>query len=241
VFLRKGGDRTSLKGKAYKIGAHWCHTKGRDPEHVAGCEMRVSGYTAEDRAKIAAKAKGQRLKVLHRWLWTIFCEHSKSRGGEIPGRFYDQFTEGAHEERLLKDKVSTVLFHAFNKTPQKYLESFVELLTDDIHRAAHNKTTKSRFPYLSGHSGLEKRLQTKISLEVLEFLRAPKQQDILKTLLLHWHYALMAGALQASEYKWDNKNMQNNLAATCDILVINIAQIPWQHHFSKLPKAQPNN
>ena len=75
VFLRTGGPRESVKGKAYQIGPHWCHFKGISAEQVAGCELRVNGYTEKDRAKIAAQARGQRLKLLQRWFMTVLRNH----------------------------------------------------------------------------------------------------------------------------------------------------------------------
>ena len=72
VYLRSGGQRESVKGKAYQIGPHWCHFKGISAEQVSGCELRVNGYTEKDRAKIAAQARGQRLKLLQRWFWRVF-------------------------------------------------------------------------------------------------------------------------------------------------------------------------
>lgn len=79
VFLRTGGPRESVKGKAYQIGPHWCHFKGISAEQVAGCELRVNGYTEKDRAKIAAQARGQRLKLLQRWFWEVFAlSHKES-------------------------------------------------------------------------------------------------------------------------------------------------------------------
>jgi hypothetical protein len=33
VFLRIGGQRESVKGKAYQIGPHWCHFKGISAEY----------------------------------------------------------------------------------------------------------------------------------------------------------------------------------------------------------------
>jgi len=79
VFLRTGGPRESVKGKAYQIGPHWCHFKGVSAEQVAGCELRVNGYTEQDRAKIAAQARGQRLKLLQRWFWNV-AENNDWRG-----------------------------------------------------------------------------------------------------------------------------------------------------------------
>ena len=75
VFLRTGGQRESVKGKAYQIGPHWCHFKGISKEQVAGCELRVNGYTEKDRAKIAAQARGQRLKLLQRWFMSVLRSH----------------------------------------------------------------------------------------------------------------------------------------------------------------------
>lgn len=74
LFLRMGGQRTSKLGKEYSVHSHWCHFKGVSEEQVAGCELRVSGFTDEDRKKIANKARGQRLKVIQRRIWRILCE-----------------------------------------------------------------------------------------------------------------------------------------------------------------------
>jgi hypothetical protein len=78
VFLRKGGDRTHKKGTPYKVSSHWCHSKGRDPEHVAGCEMRVNGYTHEDRMRIASEARGQRASILEKEFLDIYWRYSCS-------------------------------------------------------------------------------------------------------------------------------------------------------------------
>ena len=74
VFLRVGSDRLSVKGKEFKIGPHWCHFKGISAEQVASCESRVSGYTENDRQRIAAQARGQRLKLLQRWFWSVYTD-----------------------------------------------------------------------------------------------------------------------------------------------------------------------
>jgi hypothetical protein len=84
VFLRIGGDRLSVKGKEYKVGPHWCHFQGISKEQVAGCELRVNGYTEKDRAKIAAQARGQRLELLQRWFWKVLMSaHKESFEGSI--------------------------------------------------------------------------------------------------------------------------------------------------------------
>ena len=71
VYLKSGGDRVSGKGTPYKIGPHFSHRKGTSEEQVASCETRVSNYTDKDRQRIAAKARGQRLKLIQRWFWTL--------------------------------------------------------------------------------------------------------------------------------------------------------------------------
>jgi hypothetical protein len=77
VFLRAGGIRESAKGSLFEVGPHWCHFKGTSKEQVAGCELRVNGYTEKDRAKIAAQARGQRLKLLQRWFWEVLVSSHK--------------------------------------------------------------------------------------------------------------------------------------------------------------------
>ena len=83
VYLRAGGDRKSSKGKPYKIGAHWCHFKGVSDEQVASCESRVNGYSEKDKQRIASKARGQRLKLLQRWMGRIIDRnfHESCYGG----------------------------------------------------------------------------------------------------------------------------------------------------------------
>ena len=84
VFLRIGGDRLSVKGNEYMVGPHWCHFKGVSAEQIAGCEARVSGYTESDRQRIAAKARGQRLKLLQRWFWSVFLSrHEFKYPGDV--------------------------------------------------------------------------------------------------------------------------------------------------------------
>jgi hypothetical protein len=71
VFLRVGGERLSKLGNTYTVGSHWAHFQGKTPEQVANCENRVNGFTAEDKQRIASKARGQRLKLLQRKFWSI--------------------------------------------------------------------------------------------------------------------------------------------------------------------------
>lgn len=76
VFLRKGSDRVSTKGKKFKIPQHWSHFDSVSEEQKASCEARVSAYTEKDRQRIASKARGQRLKWLQRWCFSVFRKYS---------------------------------------------------------------------------------------------------------------------------------------------------------------------
>lgn len=72
VHLRIGGDRLSAKGTPYKIGPHFAHFAGKSAEEVAACELRVNGYSQEDRERIQRVARGQRERWVRRWLWRAF-------------------------------------------------------------------------------------------------------------------------------------------------------------------------
>lgn len=72
VYKRAEGDRISPLGKPFKVGAHFCHRKAVSEEQAAMCEQRVNSYTEEEKQRIAAKARGQRLKLLQRWFWEAF-------------------------------------------------------------------------------------------------------------------------------------------------------------------------
>jgi hypothetical protein len=135
VFLRIGGDRTSPKGKAYQIGPHWCHFKGVSVEQAAGCELRVNNYSEKDRAKIAAQAKGQRLKLLQRWFWEVFrSNHAKS------------FELGIEDsiEKVNKSKNTDIpkWFSKIIKSEQEYnskLRKFVFEELNEIFKAIENQ------------------------------------------------------------------------------------------------------
>lgn len=113
VYLRAGGDRTSKKGKPYKIGAHWCHFKGVSDEQVASCESRVNGYSEKDKQRIAAKARGQRLKLLQRWFWSVFVNQNCNPVLMEVSMIVDDFDPEDIEDRFL-DQSSEYLCNAMN-------------------------------------------------------------------------------------------------------------------------------
>ena len=85
VHLKAGGDRTSTKGKHYKIPQHWAHFAGKSAEEVAACELRVNGYSDAEKEKIQRVARGQRekwiqlnlVKIIDLW-WERWTKHLNS-------------------------------------------------------------------------------------------------------------------------------------------------------------------
>ena len=193
VHLRKGGERLSAKGKSYKFGACWAHTKGRDAEHVAGCEMRVNGYSAEDREEIAAKAKGQRLRRIQRWFRKIVSENPLIQGSYRIARKYKKYIL---QKEVSTDFFTTVLLDLLKNESQ--LESTLRLAWKEIikslatdHLDTELKMTATEvatcLSALKSFSKIDVSLHFKITRECLSFLVAFKQKWVFEEMLcLAW-------------------------------------------------------
>lgn len=251
VFLRTGGDRISPKGTEFKIGPHWCHFKGVSAEQVASCESRVSGYTDKDRQRIAAQARGQRLKLLQRWFWSVvtkappfegiewhcqsLCETFKSQHG-MTEMFLDVLVKKA-----LKKKYDYVRF--LNKLDYERYKGLKSTAFDDNlsevpilghpELAKSDRTISYMNNFLANHVCNERMfdLHKKMSAEAFLFLISNANQDIRKTIFLGTA-AIWLAIFKAPchELRITAKNTDNILYQ----VLMSLMTIPWASEFQRL-------
>lgn len=220
VFLRTGGQRESVKGKAYQIGPHWCHFKGISKEQVAGCELRVNGYTEQDRAKIASQARGQRLKLLQRWFWEVFSHsrqgHNSTMQAKIQrAREYSQHTDMLNRSHALVDFCRWGFYYICKNNLNSWIDGFVEeskqlifdenpnfianCLIDPSEYSSCVESTRQMFTDAYSIAGLElHKAQVK---EVMLFLASRSAQNTLQECLAIYSFSILAiaGGNQDSE------------------------------------------
>jgi len=220
VYLRAGGDRLSSKGKEYKIGAHWCHFKGVSAEQVAACENRVNGYTEKDKQRIAAKARGQRLKLLQRWFWMVADKNKYNldvlEGGVDRDRAQHLIAwmdDGLHLSKHLRNLSE-------QNSPSIIYE---QVIASEIgkHQSFYGVPTPSH-------------LDQSIAREVLSFLATKLNRHSLAEL-----YQCISNALcnfyrmnEIEDSKADCDNAA--LGAVDDALVLWVFSIPWAAEFQRL-------
>lgn len=193
VYLRAGCDRKSSKGKEYKIPKHWSHFAGKTPEQVAACENRVNGYTEKDKQRIAAQARGQRLKLLQRWFWAVWTRRlNEVQWGQIwSGDLVFDFSE-------VEDSYSDYELASIKQEEEQQFSAFIDVFTpraltiktwlDDWESAREKKEECSEFMW--DDSEAVTALDGLISFEVFQFLTSKRNRySLLKEV---WHSAYSA-------------------------------------------------
>jgi hypothetical protein len=171
-------------------------------EQVAGCELRVSGYPEQDRAKIAAQARGQRLKLLQRWFWKAFFlgQYITSPGASDYGSF-EKYLEGidalmsAHLPAFrasgagseITDEVRANLRQKYNRhgSAQALREwvyrvnsERIRLFPNDVGQAAYMEAC-------FGQPGLDAVMNNRITEQAIEFICSRQQFSLLESLVVY--------------------------------------------------------
>jgi hypothetical protein len=196
VHLKAGGDRTSTKGKSYKIPQHWAHFAGKSAEEVAACELRVNGYSDEEKEKIQRVAKGQREKWIRRWLWRAFEGWADRRACNMEVRA----TRGSSEVLQVKNLKELLSLFSLNSDRLKSsdgcrlaIEAFrSSRMTGELTEgwsalASIRAVTELQSFENSEWKGIDVGLQGKYTKEVLLHLKSPRQKELLVDLLLATH------------------------------------------------------
>jgi hypothetical protein len=142
VYLRAEGKRLQ-HGKEVSIGACFCHFPGKDPTLIAQCENRVSKYTPKELQRMAAQAKGQRLKLLQRWFWSVFGSHPKIDDLEGNIKLVDSIIENGQ----LPESLPGYIVKLFQNN-QELLTIFAQDCFDDFRTYDWGDSTPSRYEVL---------------------------------------------------------------------------------------------
>lgn len=104
VFLRAGSSRT--RGDAsYEVKAHFCHFPSKDAALVAECELRVKSMTPEEFKHLESQARGQRVRLLQRWFWSVIQKHPKMRDFDDRLRISRKVVELKQEVKVQEAKI----------------------------------------------------------------------------------------------------------------------------------------
>jgi hypothetical protein len=177
VHLKAGGDRVSIKGKPYKIPQHWAHFAGKSAEEVAACELRVNGYSDEEKEKIQRVARGQREKWIRRWLWRALTDDFR-----ISPRVVDQHQLDQHQ--LMEEIAKPDQEWIFGSLSRREASGVLHEVASSIRYCFEEEgrpIASARFDkgYLPWMSGVDFGLHHKICLQIWDFLTSKNAIDLL--------------------------------------------------------------
>ena len=241
VHLRKGGERLSAKGNSYKFGACWAHTKGRDAEHVAGCEMRVNGYSAEDKTKIAAKAKGQRLKLIQRWFWEVLTKQSAGAFLLNPENNYAMASEKtvkSFARWLCKDCIDTISNCIDTVNAPTTVQTII-MRKQHMIKSMWRQTPESDRPRVKNEDQ-----HTAIVEEIVNFLLSAQQQKMMNKIMNGIEWLCVSEAMYNQND--DDSHVFFSSDATEDdehrirfrFMCRQLVLVPWAEEFQKLAAKQ---
>jgi hypothetical protein len=240
VFLRIGGQRESVKGKAYQIGPHWCHYKGISKEQVAGCELRVNGYTEQDRAKIASQARGQRLKLLQRWFWDVYVNWTPNVSNSCFKEFIEWFRGNTSWKvdgpRYVKYCIDSIVDD--KESVAELLKNGLESLKEDCLNAESEYGNNPDYALWMEKATLLKganfSLHYKITLELIDFLSSSRNRNKLLTDVLIVSYMRLISRVMDRGEVMPSGVSQKLWQEMMQIFIASIFTIPWASEFQRL-------
>lgn len=238
VYLRAGCDRISPKGKEYKVPKHWSHFAGKSAEQIAACESRVNGYTEKDRQRIAAQARGQRLKLLQRWFWKVVQESPLVKKF-YDGWEYEQYPELAEllankfvngTKKMQKEDLTQKVLSAINKHNEA-----IELALDDVESFGFFCIFGEWFDLKPFMRILNLDLHAKITYEVIDFLTTSRVRPVLAILSeATWRRLGGFKELHFEEEKEAVKREKEILGSFIPAMIEALVMVDWSAEFERL-------
>jgi hypothetical protein len=237
VYLKSGGDRVSVKGKPYKIGPHFSHRKGTSEEQIAACETRVSNYTDKDRQRIAAKAKGQRLKLLHRWFWSVVKNKAPDNGEtgleSLPHYFDDHYQGPIYFDSKDLDSIAleikkTIRENSFDEIWNIACKSPLALV--GFFSWGDDRDDESEW-FLTDRTASITEIDKKITVEVLEYISGKLSRPTLYSLC---NATVIALDCFASIMEYDKQERADYAASYLEAIYFWLFHIPWAAEFQRL-------
>lgn len=233
VLLR--GEFTRLQhGKDVKVLAHFAHFPGKDPTLVAQCEKRVSKYTPKELQRMAAQARGQRLKLLQRWFWTVFTSQpdyiqrvEKEEGIQI-------FVQRSFKDFEMKESYCQIICekHLSHLRQFSHLQKTVNFFFDSLDSFDRSNLSDEVKEKLKRISSVDRRMQKQMSFEVLSFLLSRSQQSTAELLMKFSMIQTVFSPSATNQIKQGAKGLSQLKFVT------NICSIPWAEEFDRLQKEE---
>jgi len=245
VFLR--GELTRIQnGKEVKVSSHFAHFVGKDAAIVAQCESRVSSYTPKELQKMAARSRGQRLKLLQRYIWMIILDQLVGIDGICGDQGVDrQFaldrankfikTVGKEYKNLALDLKARFL-EICQKDVYYFKKTIIPTTFDDILQNTRKKDNL-RAHYFA-LCKLNKDLHILICGEVFGFLCSARSDDLLNA-FVDLYFALGVNGdndIKSVLRSRISQGEQSLKELSCHMLFQFIVQIPWADEFDRLQK-----
>jgi hypothetical protein len=256
VFLRAAGVRFQ-NNKEVKVGAHFCHFQSKDPAIALQCESRVAKYDKADFEKRARQAKGQRLRLLQRWFWTIFLGSwgREKFGGDNPNSESLLDMANAAIESVpseMKIELAAQIRENFLSNPKKLsmgcenvfdimMDAFNEIVdsSGDGEELNHEQVRHYRLLRL-----LDRRLHFLIVQEVFAFLFSTSGASLFEDLailaLINFHN-LDASGSKVQQLINSGVGRDSALLQISGLLIQSIVCIHWSDEFAKLQKSSVNS
>ena len=230
VHLRKESDRVSSLGKEFEIPKHWSHFKSVSEEQKAGCEARVSGYTEEDKRRIQTKARGQRLRLIQKYMETAIRA--------IPYLEYldNASSQANRDSEWIANKAETIKI--FRNLILSASNSEVSEIVETVLEKAIDGTFPDNETMLYIHSSISRikknsEIHSKITSEVLKFLCAKRQKKFLNKLC---SYAFLQCLAEFKSIGGSDPSVLSSVNLTFHV-IRNVAVVPWD---SKLRELSPD-
>lgn len=224
VFLRSGSTYKRQE-KEILINPHFAHFSHSDPTLVKICENRVNNYDEKELQRRVAVARGQRLKLLQRWFWSIFKKNMPQSLSTVATNDSASFNEAI---KLIKDNSQNLI--------DELVFIFRTITEDDVQRSINraidtdiNQLKSPRVVILHKKlQGLDLRMQKCICWEVIQFLKVKSSLCLLEDCLacVVWMSSMSPTAQQAID--------QGDIYMAASGLMTCLVMIFWAEEFSKL-------
>ncbi len=232
IFLRAESVRVAGE-KEIKISPHFSHFPVKDPTLAKVCEQRIAQYTEAELQKRVSQARGQRLKFFQRWFWKCITNFSIELGqGDLKNHIQRVESSGLRRSacldcvRLLKNRGKSRMQTSFLEDVKEDIDNAFTQVLNDMGRSPC-RNVKDRIDRLSE---LDSSLHCQIATEVVAFLTAKRQQELLaKTIIASLAFANLEA------FPTDDK-LLSYVMVNCFFMLI--VSIPWSDEFARIQKQE---
>lgn len=245
VMYVKGYTSTRKNGKVIEVGPCFRHQVESDPQQAEICDKRVRSISNAEWEKRKAKSREQRLRILQRYFWQIFCDSSptfermgrrrinqflRERYRLLPGltrhqkeRVWQQdylpiFMREVANKSLLAERLEVRISDYFDCPIE-------EIASPGLAVVIGNFREKIR---LRENDLAYKRLHTLVCKEVIEFLGSKSGQPVLEV-VAQFCYMMTAPRFYDGTFSMDPGAPENYqiLNQMIDMLAMQMAGIHW--------------